>query len=112
MRAASIVIRIVGESFPRCRFEEMRITEISGGKSARNAIDHYLFRVVRIDRTNDMAARIVVHFQFLAVQSVGWSSIVPTDGEERLVFLNHAALVVIDLPTTYKDVRVLIARIL
>src|SRR5262245_38377630 len=112
MSAAGVVIGIVGVCFPGRRLEEIRIAQIWRSNPAWYAKDHLLFGAVRVDCANDVAARVVVHLDPLATLSVAWLYIVPAEGEERLVLLDHSALVVIDLPTADHDVWILQVGIL
>src|SRR5215210_458875 len=87
------IIRIVGVALPGCRRKSIEIVEWVG-----NAEDHPLLGAIWIERADYLTARVIEHRRLLAELRIPWGGIIPSFGKERLKLLDHAALVVVDLP--------------
>src|SRR5262249_9662135 len=100
MRAASVVVSVIGVGFPGGRGKPFRISQVT-----RHTEDDSLLGAVGIDRANNVPPRVIVHDYLLPPLDISRRCIVPSSGEERLVLLYHPSLVVVDLPPTDHDVR-------
>src|SRR5262249_52841902 len=100
VRTPCVIIGVVGVGLPQCWYKALRVAQVRW-----HTVNDPPFRAVRIHCTDEMTTRVIVYRHFLAKLPVRRTRIVPASGEERLVLLNHTALVVVGLPTTHHDMR-------
>ena len=93
MGAAGIVVGIVGIGFPGCWRKSVGIAQIG-----RDTVQHPLLGAVRIQGADHLPAWVVDHHRLLTELGIAGGGVLPALAVKRLVFFDHLAFVVIDLP--------------
>jgi len=111
-RCARQVVAIVSVILPGGWFERIERIELRSSDGSGHAEDDALLGPVGVDGSNDLTARVVEQARALAELSRSRWLVMPAAVEIGLELLDHAALVVVDLPAADDHVRLCPARVL